>query len=60
MRTKKDNRRYYLHRKVRGNGLKLDAFARTVYVVFDIVELPPPVVELQEKFHYAIQTEISN
>ena len=60
----KPSQRYYLHRKIRECGYRVDARTRTVYVP----QIPPPhllpadVVKYFERLgwsNYNIQTEIS-
>jgi len=55
---KSNNRRYYLHRKVREQGLKVSVKDKTVYVPFHIGGLSKQVKALRDEYHYSIQTEI--
>lgn len=59
MDKKKNNRRYYLHKKCRELGLKLDSYKRTFYhPVLEEVEHNKYLDELIEKFGYSLQYEI--
>jgi hypothetical protein len=57
MRTKEQNRRYYLHQKLKKQGYSVNTNEHTCY----INHAQPPVkemIELRDKFNYSIQTEI--
>lgn len=52
------NRRYYLHRVVRKQGLELSVKQKTIYVPWNIGGLSKHVKELRDKYYYVIQTKI--
>lgn len=58
----RNNRRYYLHRKCREDGFKIDAWVHTVYVPFSenigTETLAKPVRALVKEFDYSVQIEI--
>lgn len=55
-RTAMQNRRYYLHRKLRKAGIDYVPGDKTVFIPFDQVESPlPAAVELRDKYHYSLQ-----
>lgn len=56
-RTKETNRRYRLHQRIK-DEFRYNAKNRTIFVQFDIDELPPACTELKNRFNYSVQTEI--
>ncbi len=55
---KYDTHKYYLHSKSRKLGFKLITKQRTFYTSHTTKELPAPVIELQQKYGYGVQTEL--
>lgn len=54
--TAMQNRRYYLHRKLRKAKYDYSPAERTVFIPFSMVDTPPKTaVELRDKFHYSLQ-----
>ncbi|MET3018558.1 hypothetical protein [Flavobacterium hydatis] len=58
MRTAKENRRYRLHQKIGKEGVKYNAYLKTIYVPFDNDLQNKDILELQKNFNYQIQLEI--
>lgn len=52
------NRRYYLHKCVRKQDYNLVTSKRTIYIPFDQTEFSKHVLELKNRFGYAIQTQL--
>ena len=57
---KSNNRRYYLHSKIKKKGYRYSSILKTVYIPYDLENIDNNVLELQKKFNYSIQTEIPN
>ena len=54
--TKEQNRhRYRLHRQSRKAGFAIHAWRRMVFIAPEQGELPPPVMELKNKYRYILQ-----
>lgn len=58
IRTKKINRRYRLHQKLRKVGLRYSIAHRTIYVPWNFEIENADLKELQNDFSYQIQFEI--
>ncbi|KIA99258.1 hypothetical protein OA93_06415 [Flavobacterium sp. KMS] len=58
IRTAKENRRYRLHQKIGKEGVKYNAYLKTIYVPFDDDLQNKDILELQRNFNYQIQLEI--
>lgn len=59
MDTKKRNQiRYNIHRQIRKQGYRLNARKKTIYVLYNNLELSSQVNRLRKEFNYAVQTEI--
>jgi len=53
-----NSKRYRLHRKVRDEGYRVDAYIRTVYTPWNSVTVTDSVRTLMDIYHYSLQTEI--
>ncbi|TSE02806.1 hypothetical protein [Aquimarina algiphila] len=58
MRTKRENRRYYLHRMIRKKGIRYSPTEHTVYWGWNHDMNDIHVAQLQQEYSYSIQTEI--
>jgi hypothetical protein len=55
-RTAKENRRYYLHRKLKKAGYQINVESRTIYIPFSLdIHAPKDAIELRDTFHYSLQ-----
>jgi hypothetical protein len=55
----KDNKRYYLHKKVRESGLEVKPKSKTIYIPHTIqFEIPECVETLRRVYNYAVQIVI--
>ena len=52
------NRRYYLHRKLRGKGHRYSSTGKTVFIAADQEVTDRSIIELRDRFRYNIQFEI--
>lgn len=51
------DKRYYIHRKIRKNGVVIDAHKRTLYITSEN-QVDSDVETLRDKYGYAVQFEI--
>lgn len=58
MDSKQTNRRYYLHRMIKKEGISYNASNHTVYWPWDKVCDNKHVNQLRKEFDYNVQTEI--
>lgn len=57
--TAMQNRRYYLHQKLRKAGYSYIPADRTISIPFSQVDTPPSAaIELRDRFHYSLQLVI--
>lgn len=54
---KEKHKRYWLHRKIKANGFKVDAFKRTIYVFNDAI-INNDIKTLRDKYGYNVQVTI--
>lgn len=56
--TPKNNRRYYLHWKIRKQGFKLKTNVKTIYLNLETQGMSKQVEALKTEFNYTIQTQL--
>ncbi len=56
--NKRKNRRYYLHRCIKKQGIRYSAPLKTIYCEWDKPLANNYVTELEQSFGYSIQTEL--
>lgn len=52
------NNRYYLHRKVKQNGFRVNSRMKTVYIPFTVKQLDKYCTKLRDVYNYNIQLEL--